>query len=185
MSTFRLPGDPGPDPRQYLEVGWEFFGELCRGLAMRAAREFDPDIVVGIARAGVIPAGVVASVLRSELYTMTISRHESEDAHRPVGAHRERPRVFSEAPTRAAGRSVLIVDEVTSSGDTLRMAIAALRDVGASEIATATCFRRTTGYEPDLYALETDDTLVFPWDRKIVIDDDLAVNPLYEGVVEE
>ncbi|HKK93690.1 MAG TPA: phosphoribosyltransferase family protein [Longimicrobiales bacterium] len=179
MATFRLPGDPDPDPRQYLEVGWEFFGELCRGLAMRAAREFDPDLVVGIARTGVIPAGVVASVLRSELYTMTITRHESE------GAHRERPRIFSEAPTRAAGRSVLIVDEVTSSGDTLRMAIAALRDVGAAEISTATCFKRTNGYEPDLYALETDDTLIFPWDRKIVIDDDLAVNPLYEGVVEE
>lgn len=179
MSSFRFPGAPDPDPRQYLEIGWELFGELCRGLAMRAAREFDPDVVVGIARAGVIPAGVVASVLRTELYTMTISRHEGE------ASHHERPRIFSEAPRKVAGRSVLIVDEVTSSGDTLRMAIAALRDVGASEVMTATCFKRTNGYEPDLYALETDDTLIFPWDRKIVIDDELAVNPLYEGVVEE
>jgi len=179
MSTFRLPGAPDPDPRQYLEVGWEMFGELCRGLAMRAAREFDPAVVVGIARAGVIPAGVVASVLRTELYTMTISRHDG------VEDHHERPRIFSEAPTRAAGRSVLIVDEVTSSGDTLRMAIAALRDVGASEIMTATCFKRRNGYEPDLYALETDDTLIFPWDRKIVLDDELAVNPLYQGVLDE
>lgn len=179
MSTFRLPGDPEPDVHRYFEVGWELFGELCRGLAMRAAREFDPEVVVGIARAGVIPAGVVASVLRSELHTMTISRREAE------GEYGERPRVFSEAPERAAGRSVLIVDEVTSSGDTLRMAIAALREVGASEIHTATCFKRPNGYEPDLHALETEDILVFPWDRKILVDEELAVNPLYEGVVDE
>ncbi len=179
MSTFRLPGDPAPGPRQFLDVKWELFGELCRGLAMRAAREFDPEVVVGIARAGVIPAGIIASVLRSELYTMTISRHEAP------GEFRERPELFSEAPVKAEGRSVLIVDEITTSGDTLRMAIAALRDVGAAEIFTATCFKRPGGFTPDLYALETDDTLIFPWDRKIVVDDELVVNPRYEGVIED
>ena len=178
MTEFRMPGEPAPSAGQYLEVSWEVFGELCRGLAVRAAREDHPDLVVGIARAGAIPAAIVASVLRTELYTMTISRGGTDDI-------RERPEVFSQAPLRAEGRSVLIVDEITSSGDTLRMAIAALRDVGAAEIRTATCFKRPGGYVPDLHALETEDTLIFPWDHKIVENGELVVNPRYEDVLED
>ena len=47
--------------RGTLEVDWPFFGELCRALALRVAREYQPEIVLGIAKAGVIPGVVVAS----------------------------------------------------------------------------------------------------------------------------
>ena len=40
-----------PPTRDVLEVDWTFFGELCRGLALRIAGSFDPEIVVGIAKA--------------------------------------------------------------------------------------------------------------------------------------
>ena len=52
---------PSINPDQYLDLSWEMFGELCRALALRVARQYDPDLVVGIARAGVIPAAVIAS----------------------------------------------------------------------------------------------------------------------------
>ena len=47
-----------------LEIEWPFFGELSRGLALRVARAYDPEIVIGIATAGVIP-GAVAKWRRS------------------------------------------------------------------------------------------------------------------------
>jgi len=166
-------------PREHFEISWEMFGELCRALALRVAREYEPDVVVGIARAGVVPAGVMASILRTDLFAMTISRRQGADQVR------ERPEVLSAAPGQLRGKRVLIVDEITTSGDTLRLALAAVRDVQPDEVRTATCFVRPQGFRPDFFALETDQELIFPWDRKVFQAGELVVNPRYVGVLDD
>ena len=80
---------------------------------------------------------------------------------------------------------MLLVDEIATSGDTLRLALAAIRDIDPSEVRTATSFARTKGYKADYFALETDATIIFPWDRKVFEGDRLVVNPRYEGAVDE
>ena len=170
---------PGPNPGEYLDLSWEMFGEVCRALAMKVARDFEPDLVVGIARAGVIPGAVVASILRKDFYSLTISRREGGEVVR------DRPAVLSAAPLQCQGKKVLLVDEITSSGETLRMGLASIRDLGPAEVRTATSFARHSGFRPDYTALETDATLVFPWDRKIYQGDQLVVNPRYGEVLEE
>ncbi|NNF13019.1 MAG: hypothetical protein HKN72_07345 [Gemmatimonadetes bacterium] len=164
--------------QEYIEVDWAMFGELCRALALKVAREYDPEVIVGIARAGVIPGAVIASILRLDFYSMKISRRSGDDV-------RERPAVLSAAPREAEGRRVLIVDEITTSGDTLRLALAAVRDVHPAEVRTATSFARTTGYQPDFSALTMDANVIFPWDRKIFDGDELIVNPRYAEVIDE
>ena len=166
-------------PNEFFEVSWEMFGELSRALALRVARDYDPDIVVGIARAGVIPAAVVASILRLDFYSMRISRKEGDEQVR------ERPAIMSAAPPQVAGKRVLVVDEIATSGDTLRLALAAVRDARPAEVRTATSFVRPRGYKPDYFALETDATVIFPWDRKIFQGDELVVNPMYSQVLDE
>lgn len=180
----RVPPDgPGPplqdESGDYLELSWEMFGELCRGLAMRVVQDYDPEVVIGIARAGVIPGAVIASILRCDFFSMTISRRERDERVR------EQPAVFSDAPPYVRGRRVLLVDEITTSGDTLRLALAAVRNVGPDEVRTAVTFRRHQGYRPDYHALETDSTIVFPWDRKVLEEGQLVVHPRYRGIVEE
>ena len=170
---------PGNQPVEYLDLSWEMFGELCRALALRVAREFDPDLVVGIARAGVIPGAVVASILRRDFYSLTISRREGGEVVR------DRPAVLSAAPLQCQGKKILLVDEITSSGETLRMGLASIRDRNPSEVRTATCFIRHGGFRPDFTALETDATIIFPWDHKIFEGDTLVVNPRYEDIIDE
>src|SRR5256885_2117809 len=43
-----------------FEVEWPLFGELSRALALRVARDYDPEMVIGIAPAGVVPAATIA-----------------------------------------------------------------------------------------------------------------------------
>ena len=167
------------NPDQYLDLSWEMFGELCRALALRVARDYDPELVIGIARAGVIPGAVVASILREDFHSMKISRREGDEQVR------DRPAILSSAPPAARGRRVLGVAEISSSGETLRMALSAVRNVGPTEVRTATAFVRPRGYKPDYFALETDQTIIFPWDRKIFQDNQLVVNPLYQAVLDE
>jgi hypoxanthine phosphoribosyltransferase len=122
---------------------------------------------------------VVASILRADFYSMKISRREGDEL-----VH-ERPVVLSAAPSQARGKRVLLVDEIATSGDTLRLGLAALREWGPSEVRTATSFVRPRSYKPDYFALETDQVIIFPWDRKVFEGDRWIVNPRYEQVVEE
>lgn len=163
----------------FLELSWELFGELCRALAVRVGREFDPEVVVGIAAAGVIPGAVIAAMLQRDFYTIKITRH-----HRKEGV-RERPEVLSAAPPELNGRRVLLVDEICDTGETMRLALAAVRDVGPAEIRTATSLVRKGGYRPDYHALEAGGAVIFPWDREVLEGDRLVANPAYEEFLRE
>ncbi|MEP6857800.1 MAG: phosphoribosyltransferase family protein [Gemmatimonadales bacterium] len=155
-----------------LEIEWPFFGELSRGLALKVARAYDPELVIGIATAGVIPGAVIAAILGREFHSLVVSRkfHASQA--------RENPEIFGSAPKEVRGKRVLIVDETCDSGDTLRLAISAVNEAGASEIKTAVSIR-TGNYAPDFHAIATESTIILPWDREILVDGELRPNPLY------
>src|SRR5439155_1213697 len=118
-------------PHGVLQVDWPFFGELCRALALKIFREYDPDVVIGIARAGVIPGAVVASILQRDFASVAITRQES-------GA---RPVVIAGPPRIVTGRRVLIVDETCDSGDTMKLALNAVRELKPAAVKTAVSFR--------------------------------------------
>src|SRR5579884_1919577 len=101
-----------------FEVEWPLFGELSRGLALKVARAYDPELVIGIATAGVVPGAVISAILGREFHSMVVSRR--------VGAEsvRETPAVLSAVPAAVRGRRVLVVDETCDTGDTLRLAVA-------------------------------------------------------------
>lgn len=156
-----------------LELSWELFGELCRALAVRVAQEYRPELVIGLATAGVMPAATVATMLQADFEAMKVTRRERGQV---VHAY---PRVLSPTPVAARGRRVLIVDEITTSGDTLRLALAAVREVGPAQVRTATSFVRPGGYRPDFHAMETDALIVFPWDRQVIENQQLVTPAIY------
>ncbi len=156
-------------PRDVLEVDWPFFGELCRALALRIVRHYDPELVVGIAKAGVIPGAVVASILQRDFASMAITR--------PYAARR--PTLVTEPPPSVQGRRVLVVDETCDSGDTLKLALATVRRYRPAEVRTAVSFS-TGRYAPDFYALETESLIILPWDREVIVDGELQPRPEYE-----
>jgi hypothetical protein len=169
----RKPTSRPPAPREVLHVDWPLFGELSRALALKVARAFDPQLVIGIATAGVVPGAVVAAMLDRPFRSMIISRrYRTEHV-------RDTPAVFGEAPAEARGARVLVVDETCDSGETLRLAVAALINAGAKDVRTAVSIR-TGNYDPDFAALDTPAAVVLPWDREILVDGELVPNPKYE-----
>src|SRR5881227_2505017 len=109
-----------------LEIEWPFFGELSRGLALKVARSYDPEIVIGIATAGVVPGAVIAAILQREFHSIVVSRRFGAEAMR------ESPAVLSAAPPAVRGRRVLVVDGTCDTGDTMRLAVAAAVNAGAA-----------------------------------------------------
>src|SRR6478735_2910037 len=118
-----------------FEVEWPLFGELSRGLALKVARSYDPELVVGIATAGVVPGAVIAAILDKPFHSIIVSRRYQAEAVR------ETPTVFGSVPTDVRNRRVLLVDETCDTGSTLRLAVAAIVNAGAADVRTAVGFR--------------------------------------------
>jgi hypoxanthine phosphoribosyltransferase len=163
------PVDPS---RGVMEVDWPLFGELSRALALKVARSYDPEIVVGVATAGVVPGAVIAAILDKEFHSIIVSRRLG------AAAVRETPAVLGAAPPAVRGRRVLVVDETCRSGDTLRLAVAAVVNAGAADVRTAVGFR-TGSYEPDFAGLETESRIVLPWDKEVLLNGELVLKPEY------
>lgn len=161
-------------PHGVLQVDWPFFGELCRALALRIFREYDPELVIGIARAGVIPGAVVASILQRDFASIAITREAS-------GA---RPTVIAGPPRIVAGKRVLIVDETCDTGDTMKLALAAVRELKPAAVKTAVSFR-TGDYKTDFFALESDNFIILPWDREIIVGGEIVMRPDYAEKLRE
>jgi hypoxanthine phosphoribosyltransferase len=160
-------------PRGVLEVDWPFFGEICRALALRVARDYQPEIVLGVAKAGVIPGVVVASIMQCEFTSMTVTRRE--DGAAPV--------LVSGPPATFRGRRVLVVDETCESGSTMRLALSEVRALKPAEVRSAVSFK-TGEYTPDFHAFETESFIILPWDREIIQGGELIVRPEYAARTE-
>jgi hypoxanthine phosphoribosyltransferase len=158
--------------RDTMHVDWPLFGELSRALALKVSKEFDPEIVIGVATAGVVPGAVVAAMLDRPFHSIIVSRRYLSEGVR------EMPAVLSAAPPEVLGRRVLIVDETCREGDTMRLAKAAIINAGSSEVRTAVSFR-TGSYKPDFFGFETESMIVLPWDRETILDGQLQPNPKY------
>ena len=157
-----------PSSRGVLEVDWPFFGELCRALALRVAREYQPEIVLGIAKAGVIPGVVVASILQCDFTSMVVTRKDADS----------QPILVSGPPPSIKGRRVLVVDETCDTGSTMKLALSEVRARKPSEVRSAVSFM-TGDYAPDFHAFETDNFIILPWDREIIQGGEIIVRPDY------
>ncbi len=166
-----------PDPSNgVLLVDWPLFGELSRALALKVARSYEPDIVIGIATAGVVPGAAIAAILDLPFHSILVSRRYSAERVRDT------PAVFGAAPIEVRGKRALVVDETCDSGDTIRLAVGAIVNAGAKDVRTAVSFR-TGPFEPDFHALATESAIVLPWDREILVDGELKPNPKYVGLL--
>jgi hypoxanthine phosphoribosyltransferase len=156
-----------------LEITWEQFGGLCRKLAIAIEGQFQPQCVVGISKGGLPLATVLASMFRVDLYPIRLS-------------YRERDRVIHDFPiwivpvtSRVAGKRVLLVDEISVSGTTLKIAKEELLRQGAAEVMTATLAIHSSSIMPHLYAIKSDALIVMPWDKWILQDGEFALHPEY------
>jgi len=65
-------------------------------------------------------------------------------------------------------RRVLVVDEISSSGETISMVKQKVEALGAQAVKSAVLYAHTAGaYVPDYIGLITDALLLNPWDREV------------------
>lgn len=153
------------DEREILT--WQTYGTAIRELAQAVADSgFVPDIVLGIARGGLIPAGSVAYALDCKsLFTMNVEFYTG------VGTTRDEPTLLPPFLDldELAESSVLIVDDVADSGRTLDL-VARICAEHAGTVRTAVIYEKPRSIlAPDYAWRRTDKWINFPWSCDPVI----------------
>jgi len=143
-------------------VSWPRFAALARRLALKIdAAGFRPDLIVAIARGGYAPARVLADALG----VMNLASIKVEHYHGPRQARRAR--VKHALPAGVHGRRVLLVDDISDSGDTFAVAIPHLAErLPGAEIRTAVLLHKAVCPQtPDYYARKVLKWrwVIFPW----------------------
>lgn len=152
-------------------ISWEEFVTLTAQLA-EALERMGVEVIVGIARAGLLPATLVACQLRRELYPVRVTRRVNDDVHfsSPVWKVPVSPEV--------AGKVVAVVDEIADTGETLALVADRVQASGASRTITACLVRHSWAQPtPTVSVLVTDELVIFPWDQQVLIEGQWQAHP--------
>lgn len=143
-------------------ISWDEAYELARKLASKIkASPFRPDLVIAIGRGGYVPARVVCDYLLHSMLTSIKIEHWDIAASR-----REEATVRFPLKVDVHGKSILIIDDVTDTGETLRTAVDYVKGQGAGDIKTGVLQHKTTSsYVPDFCAEIIRDWrwIIYPW----------------------
>ncbi len=162
-----------------LPISWDTFHGLCKGLAL-AVSAYRPEIILAVGRGGYYPGTLLAHLLLAEIYPVRLSRRVNDVVKF------KKPR-WLVRPNRAVQRKrVLVVDEISSSGETLRMVMDAAAQRGAAAVRSAVLYAHSWGTAtPDYIGLVSDALLLNPWDREILRDGAFVFNPEYVSALEQ
>ena len=147
----------------YLILSWKDVYNLTLQLSERIVTSgFAPDIIVGIARGGWIPARILSDVL----YANTLQNIRIE-YYTDVGARGKEPKITQPLSGTLEGRKILLVDEVADTGDSLYHAIEHVKSLGVAEQRTAVLhLKPTSRVIPDYYMVKTSSWTVYPWENR-------------------
>ncbi|TET10047.1 MAG: phosphoribosyltransferase [Candidatus Thorarchaeota archaeon] len=151
---------------EYLIQSWRDVYNLTLQLSERiVASGFKPDVIVGIARGGWIPARILSDVL----YMDTLQNIRIE-YYTDVSSKGKEPRITQPLTGSMKGKKVLLIDEVADSGDTLKHAIEHVENLGVEEVRSAVLhYKPTSIVVPDYYMVETTSWTVYPWENRASI----------------
>jgi len=150
--------------RGVLEISWDDFAALARQLAEKL-EPYHIQGVVGVARAGLFPATALACSLRTELYPARLTRRLNDQVIHDT------PIWKTAVSAEVSGKVVAVVDEIADSGQTLCLAAEATRVLGAKKVITASLVAHSWADPmPEVCALVSDALVIFPWDRRVLMD---------------
>lgn len=160
-------------------VSWENFHGLCKGL-VRAVARFAPEIILAVGRGGFYPGTLIAHLLRAEIYPVRLSRRVNDVVQY------DRPQWMVRPPDLVKGCRVLVVDEISSTGETLVTVRQEALNLGAREVRCAVLYAHSWGTGvPDYVGLISDELLLNPWDREIFVNGAFELHPEYAGALRQ
>jgi len=141
-------------------------------IALRIRRSgFKADLIVGVSRGGWAPARIFSDLLEN-----TRTANIKIEFYTGLAKTANKPIVTQPISDVIAGKNALVVDDVSDSGESLKVALEHLLKMGAASVKTVTIYYKPrSAFRPDYFANLTSDWIIFPWERleatKLLLDE--------------
>jgi len=165
------------DRKGVRKVSWEEIRDLCKKLAEQIS-EMGFDLIIGVAKDGLFPAALIAGMLRKEIYPIRLSRRENDEVKY------DKPTWRVDIPD-ISGKTALIIDDISSTGESLEIVKERATEKGASAVKTLVLVaHKIEYYKPDFYGLASDELVIFPWHEQILVNGKWQLHPELQEVFE-
>jgi len=147
-------------------VDWNYTYDLCRDINEKVnAAGFKPEVIVGVARGGWYLARVLCDFfLLRDLLSLKM---EHWGVTATITGKAELKYGFDDAAiAKLQSKRVLVADDVTDTGDSVKFVVEYLQSLGAAEVKTAVLQHKTSSaFVPDFYGelLKDWKWVIYPW----------------------
>jgi len=140
---------------------WDYLHKACKRVVKKMKGDgFKPDIVIALSRGGFVPARNLCDMLIvKDLVSIKVD-------HWGITANKDgKAKIRYPLDADLTGKKVLIVDDITDTGDSMIISADFIKGLNPTEIRTATALHiKTSKFKPDYYGEEIDwKWVVFPW----------------------
>ncbi len=148
---------------EYEVPTWNQINDMLLAQAQKIQnQQFQPDIIIGIAKGGIIPARILSDLIETpQLASLQI------EFYLDIAQPTVEPTLKQPLTVAIKNKKTLIVDDIADTGKSLKLAQTHIQEQGASETKTATLyFKPQSITKPDFYEKQTNNWVVFPWEIK-------------------
>lgn len=124
--------------------------------------KYEPEILVAIARGGWVIGRIVSDILEIDNITdLHVSFYED------IKKTKKEPIILEGVGKEVKDKRVLIVDDISDTGESLRISVEYVKSKNPSKIKVATLYVKPwTKFWPDYYVRETDKWIIYPYEVK-------------------
>lgn len=147
----------------FVNLTWEELDKDCYALAEKL-KDTKIDLIIAISRGGLVFSRILSDLLTVPISHMTISSYENL-------TEQKEPRI-TEVPTADIhNKTILVIDEVSDSGETFKRACKYFDNFHTQKVYTLSPYiKPKTAFLPDFYQRSIDGWIVFPYEIKETVD---------------
>lgn len=151
--------------KKEVKLTWQDVEKAALHIVRKLQKDkFQPDIIISLARSGLIPAALISYCIgNKQLYTIKadFSKTQSSGKNQDL---RSRPVLSQRIKRTLKGLKILVVDEMTVSGETLKLVSEYLKTKHPKEVRYAVLYRQPwSQFQPDYYGKLIKEWPLYPW----------------------
>jgi hypoxanthine phosphoribosyltransferase len=153
---------------EFLFLSWDDVQLLSEKVSDKIRESgYVPDLMIAVSRGGFDPARIMSDQLDiRKLASLQIIYYKG------LNDRMDEPEVLFPLNAQIEGLKVLVVDDVSDSGNSLIVVRKYIENMGAAEVKLATLHHKPwSKFKPDYFAEVVDEWIIYPWEPRESVQD--------------
>jgi hypoxanthine phosphoribosyltransferase len=148
---------------KYQYIDWNQIYDLCRKVYHQVRKtEFIPDVIVGVARGGWVPARILA-----DFFVTSQTANVKVEFYQGIFETTETSHISQPVSGELRWKRVLLVDDISDTGDSLKAVIEHLQRFKVAELRSVCLHVKPwTKPLPNFFVKSTEAWIIYPWELK-------------------